>query len=316
MQLRQQYDAHRESLKSVLGAPPDDAPLIPQTVQVEILEGYRREKVRYQVSPNQWAYAYVLIPEGTPPFPAIICHHRHNRDWSVGKSEVVGLKGDPNEAIGLELVKRGYAVLAPDAIAFEERCPKEIDHKDPLAAYENNFRELAVRLLRGETLLKKVIWDATRSIDYIMTRDEVDKKRVGYMGHGYGAKMAMWIASMDDRIAAGVAHGSVGSMHRALKLGHMIQFEFAVPRLLQVADYDRILTLIAPRPFLLSASKSDPDSMDVAEIYEKAERAYARMGASSRLTLYHYTPAENDAWFTIQARHRAFDWLDNWLKPY
>jgi dienelactone hydrolase len=290
---------------------------MPEVIDVASPDGYRREKVRYQAQLDQWTYAYLLIPDGArEPLPAVVCHHRHNRDWSLGKSEVVGLDGDVNEAIGLELVKRGYVVLAPDAIGFEERCPEAVDCKDQLAAYENNFRELAVRLLRGETLLKKVIWDAGRSIDYLETREEVDKRRIGYMGHGYGAKMAMWTAAMDERIAAGVAHGGVGSLHRALRLGHLIQFEFTVPRLLQVADYDRILSLVAPRPFLLSASRSDPDSTDVQDVYEKAERAYTRLGAANRLTLYHYPAAPDEPWLTVEARHRAYDWLDNWLKPY
>ena len=317
MQLRRQTEAHRESLKSVLGAPPDDAPLSPQVLEVEELETYRREKIRYQVNPGDWAYAYLLLPKPMrPPLPMIYSHHRHNRDWSIGKSEVVGIKGDEDEAFGLELVHRGYAVFAPDAIAFEERRPDDLDEDDPLAPYMNNMNELSVRLLRGETLLKKIIWDVSRGIDYIETRSEIDNTRIGFMGHGYGAKMAMWAMAFDERIVAGVGHGNVGSMHRALQLGHIIQIEFSVPRLLQVADYDRILSLAAPRPFLLSASKDDPDSEDVESVYDKARRTYARFGIANRLTMYHYDSKPDEPYFPQQARHRAYDWLDNWLKSY
>lgn len=317
MHPRYQIEAHRESLKSVLGAPPDDAPLNAQILETLGFEDYRREKIRYQVAPNEWSYAYLLIPRPLrESCPAIFCHHRHNRQWNIGKSEVVGLAGDPDEAIGLELVKRGYVVFAPDAVAFEDRCPADVNHDDPLEAYMNNFNELARRLLRGETLLKKVIFDVSKGIDYMLTRTEIDPNRIGFIGHGYGAKMALWSAAFDERIFASVAHGSVGSMHQTLRSGQFIQIEFSVPRLLQVADYDRILSLAAPRPFLVSVAEDDPDSIDAHEVYTKAKRSYARMGVENRISLYQYSTTDDEPFFSLQARHRAYDWLDNWLKPY
>lgn len=310
--MRLHRDAYHESLKSVLGAPPDPAPLDAEVINVEQLDTYTREKIRYQVHPGDWGYAYLLRPHHSKlPLPTIICHHRHNQDWMLGKSEVVGLAGDPDEAFGEELVRRGYNVFAPDALSFEDRRP------NPEAGSDSNFRELAVRLLRGETLLKKVIWDIQRGLDYIFTRPEIDVKRIGFLGHGYGAKMAMWASAFDERIQVAVAHGSISSMRQALILGQAPQFEFTVPRLLQVADYDRILSLAAPRPFLLSATSHDPDSSDVDIIFEKALRSYTRMGASNRLNLYYYEQGDLDEpWMTVQARHHIYDWLDHWLKPY
>lgn len=322
MHLKDPFYAFRESFKTVLGAPPDPSSLDPQILETVELDGYRREKVVYQVQPDEWAYAYVLTPTRfRGPFPAIFCHHRHNRDWSLGKSEVVGIAGDKNEAFGLELVKRGYVVLAPDAIAFEERRPAPLDEEsDPtirqLTDMYNNLRELSVRLLRGETLLKKIISDASKGIDYLLTRSEVDKNRIGFFGHGYGARMAMWTTAMDDRVKVAVAHGSIGSMHASLRLRHNIQIEFSVPRLLQVADYDRILSMAAPRPFLLSCSEDDSESSDAQEVYEKAARIYIKMGVANRLSLFRYPAYEGDPWFTPQARYHAYSWLDSWLKPY
>jgi dienelactone hydrolase len=310
--MRQHKDAYHEALKSVLGAPPDPAPLNPEVLEVDTLTTHRREKIRIQTHPGDWCYAYLLIPHHLPqPLPTIICHHRHNRDWSLGKSEVVGLRGDPEEAFGQELVERGYLVFAPDALCFEDRRPNQ------QAGAENNFRELVIRLLRGETLLKKVIWDIQRGLDYLQMRPEVDQTRVGFMGHGYGAKMALWSMAFDERLSVAAAHGSLGSMKYALELGHVVQYEFSVPRLLQVADYDRILSLAAPRPFLLSATIQDPDSADVNMVFEKAYMTYARAGVANRLGFYHYQNATLDEpWMTIQARHRMYDWFDQWLHPY
>ncbi len=75
MLLRRQTEAHRENLKSILGAPPEDAPLNAQVLEVVELEHYRREKVRYQVSPGDWGYAYLLIPNALREAgPAVFCH--------------------------------------------------------------------------------------------------------------------------------------------------------------------------------------------------------------------------------------------------
>lgn len=309
--------AHRDALRAVLGAPPDRAPLSPRVLESVNMGHFRREKVSYQISPGEWGFAYLLIPNDLMgPTPVVFCHHRHNRDWRIGKSEVVGLAGKPSEAIGIDLVERGYIVFAPDAVSFEDRMSEYTDFDNPLDPYMRNFSELAVRLLRGETLLKKVIWDVSRGIDVLLERPEVDPDSIAIMGHGYGARMSMWAMAFDDRLAAGVAHGSIGSMHAALQTGLAIQVEFAVPRLLQVADYDRILSMSAPRPFLLSASRADPDSSDGEIVFQKAKRTYQRMGADNRFALYYYDPEPDEPLFPPHARHQAYDWLNNWLKPF
>src|SRR5579871_1382582 len=119
-------DTFRESISSVLGAPPDPAPLQPEVLDVVIGNGFRREHIKYQVSPGDWGYAYLLVPNNLrTAAPAIYAHHRHANNFKVGKSEIVGLAGDKEHAIGLELVKRGYIVFAPDAIGFEERRSPE-----------------------------------------------------------------------------------------------------------------------------------------------------------------------------------------------
>ncbi len=155
-------DTFRDSVMSVLGAPPDPAPLQPEVIEVVSGDGFRREKIKYQVSPGDWAYAYLLIPDKLhTPTPAIYVHHRQGgNNWAVGKSEMVGLAGDKDYALALELVQRGYIAFAPDALGFEDRRSPESDGEQYDLAY--NFHQLALRLLRGETLLKKVLWDISR----------------------------------------------------------------------------------------------------------------------------------------------------------
>ena len=283
---------------------------MPQVLDVAACPGYRQEHIKYQVSPGDWSYAYLLIPDNLrSAAPAIYAHHRYN--FKLGKAEIVGMGGDKDQAIGIELVKRGYIVFAPDAIGFGERRSPDSDGDTYDLAY--SFHQLALRLLRGETLLKKILWDVSKGLDYLETRTEVNSHYMGFIGVGYGAKMALWAAALDSRISAAVAHNGIITYREHVKSGEWFQVEFVVPRLMQVADMHHILSLIAPRPFLLSTADGIAQSTDVAEIYHKTLPVYEKQGASNRVALYRYKTDE-DA-FTPEMRFNAYTWLDSWLNP-
>lgn len=312
MMQAQHTDTFRESVLSVLGAPPDPAPLMPEVIETVAEEGFRREKIKYQVSLNEWAYAYLLIPDtARTPAPIVYVHHRRTDNYAVGKSEAVGLAGDKDYAVALELVQRGYITFAPDALGFEDRRAPESDGDKYDLAY--NFHQLALRLLRGETLLKKVIWDVSRGIDYLETRTEVDRRYIGFMGHGYGGKMALWAAALEPRIKAAVAHCGVMTYRENLRRGEWFQVEFVVPRLMQVADVHHILSMVAPRPFLLSMVEADTQNTDAGDIYAKALPVYEKKGVSNRLAYYRYPGTEA---LKPNMRLNAYNWLDSWLLPY
>ena len=200
MTMQAQYtDTFRESVLSVLGAPPDPAPLSPEVLEIVAGEGFRREKIKYQVSPGDWAYAYLFIPDKlTSSAPTVYVHHRRAAAFTLGKSEAAGLNGDKDYALAVELAERGYVVFAPDAFGFEER--RSLDSTGDQFDQLYLFNQLSQRLLRGETLLKKVLSDVSRGIDYLETRTEVDSRFLGFIGSGYGGKMALWAMALDPRI--------------------------------------------------------------------------------------------------------------------
>jgi dienelactone hydrolase len=307
-------DTFRESLTSVLGAPPDPAPLQPEILDIQAGKGYRREHVKYQVSPSDFSYAYLLIPDGlTVPAPVIYVHHRHENAFKVGKSEVVGLAGAKDQAIGLDLVRRGYVVFAPDSIGFgERRSPKSQSDSDDLAY---SFHQLALRVLRGETLLKKVIWDVSKGIDYLETRNEVDPRYIGFVGVGFGGRMALWSAALEPRIKAAIAHEGLNTLREQIKRGDWLPAEFIVPRLLQVADVHHLLSLVVPRAFLMSVSGDEARIQDVNEAYLKVLPLYHNLAVDNRLGMYSY-PDSNPSIFDRRMRIDAYNWLDTWLKAF
>jgi len=299
----------RQAVTQVLGAPPDDAPLDAQMLDVQTADGIRREHLKYQVAPGDWGCAYLLRPEGgNAALPTVYLHHQHNYTYNLGKTEILNMGG---VNLGEELVRQGYAVFAPDALGFGERRSPHSTGADYDREYNTNH--LTVRLLRGETLLRKVIWDVSRGVDYLLTRADVDPRRIAFMGSGYGARMALWAMALDTRIRAGVAYGGIGSMKENVRRGVWFTPEFIVPRLMQVADIHHILSLVAPRPFLISVAADDPVTADAEDVYRRALPSYERGGAAHRLALYQYEGA-----FSLNRvmRFNAYAWLNSWLKGY
>src|SRR3989339_356196 len=84
-------------------------------------DGYSQLLIQYKGSEDDVILAYLLLPEGNDICSAVLVHHQHNGERYFGKSEVCGLVGNPLQAFGITLVKRGFIVLAPDSICFEDR---------------------------------------------------------------------------------------------------------------------------------------------------------------------------------------------------
>ena len=118
--------ALRQALLTRLGHFPERVPLTP-LIGTTINEGaYTRALVTYVVEAGEQVSAWLLTPQGaTPPggWPAVLAIHQHANQYDLGKAEPAGLAGNPMYAYGKELCQRGYVVLCPDLLCFEERRP-------------------------------------------------------------------------------------------------------------------------------------------------------------------------------------------------
>jgi hypothetical protein len=105
-----------ESLRDLLG-PTQPAALGHVDVLAEVqCDGYLRRAIAYDV-PSGRASAFSRIPDGaTQRVPVIFCHHQHAGQFDLRKSEVVGLRGDPDQAYAAELAKG-----IPDDLARRHR---------------------------------------------------------------------------------------------------------------------------------------------------------------------------------------------------
>ena len=128
-------------------------------------DGYTRQLIEYD-SYGDKVIAFLLLPEILHKNPAVLINHQHNREYHLGKSEVCGLAGNPLQAFGPELAKRGFVVLAPDSICFEERR-KNAHGIEPLSDggdFWQHYNEMCYRIIKGDCLMKKVLDDALNGI--------------------------------------------------------------------------------------------------------------------------------------------------------
>lgn len=257
-----------EKLRYVIGCAPDKVPLEATVLERIDRDGYEQLKVEYTVEAGDRIAAYLLLPKGaSEPGPAVICHHQHAGNFELGKSEVVGLAGDPDQAIGPELARQGIVVLAPDAIGFEERNWSERPGRA-------QYFELTTRLVKGETLLAKALADVSVGLDYLCTMSAVDKDRMGFIGHSYGGRMAIWSAAIDARIKASVSNCGCINYQDSMNRDIGIQAEFCVPGIMDVADIEEIIRLISPRALYVSATDNDKYSLGAKRMFEETRDAF------------------------------------------
>jgi dienelactone hydrolase len=297
-------DRFRQTLVRLLGRTPARAALQPKVLERVALSGFVREKVSYMVEPGQRVGAYLFVPAGDGRHPAVLCIHQHNREFHLGKSEPAGLSGNPEQFYALELAKRGYVTLAPDALCFEER------QHPSLRAQDSERFEATKRLTEGSCLQTKMLWDLQRGLDYLTTRREVDGRRLGCLGHSLGGQEALFLSALDRRIAVGASSCGFSSYRAIFAAAILHNFAAYVPGLCLSGDLDRVLGLVAPRPFLILAGSGDPlFPLDgVQATVRGARRAYGKARDRLRLDIF---PAGHA--FAAPMREAAYAWFDRWL---
>lgn len=288
-----------EIFHSLLDPMPTKHPLTASVEERDQFDGYERLKVQYDVGFEERISAYLFIPEGSSKAPAIFCHHQHAGNFEIGKSEVAGIAGDPDQAIGPELARLGYVVLAPDAIAFEQR-------NWSLPTGDAEYHELVTRLVQGETLLSKVLHDVSVGVDYLCSLDIVDRERIGFIGHSYGGRMAIWAPAFDQRIMVSVSNCGCVNYKESLDRDVGIQAEFCVPGIMRICDIEDIVRLIAPRALYISATSKDKYSRGAQHIYNYALDAFP----ASQLKLKVW---DGGHVFTETMRKDAYDFLSSRL---
>lgn len=294
----------RNEIAKVIGITPSD---MTSGVEYRVLEsikedGYTRQLIKYD-SNGDLVSAFLLIPEKLGNNPAILINHQHNREHHLGKSEVCGLAGNPLQAFGPELAKRGFVVLAPDSICFESR------RKDTQAEgfdFWQHFNEMCYRIIKGEYLMKKVLTDAMNGITLLSKLAYVDKKRIGTLGHSYGGNTVLFLSALDERINYSCASGSACTYECRMKNDVGIEMASVIPNFHGKYDVDDLGVCIAPRPLLIVSAEEDKYSKDAPYIVEKGASVYRELEALTNLQHKRYSGGHD-------MTKERFDYIIEWI---
>lgn len=122
----------------------------------------------------------IIIPKGRGPFPVIL-----KNDSGIFKVPIAE-----------EIIKRGYIVA--DYI----RTDLDPDRKAAVGPAQTAYPDY------DWATLSVWAWGGMRVIDYLLTLDVVDKKRIVFTGHSRGGKTALLAGALDERIALVAPNGS------------------------------------------------------------------------------------------------------------
>lgn len=261
---------------------PVGAPAVQVTGSVAC-EGFVRQPIRYGSPDGDVIPAYLAIPDGAGPFPAVVVFHQHAGQRHLGKSEVFGIAGDRWQAFGPALARRGWVVLAPDSVAFEDRRRTGTGREPRPADADEHYNELAYRLVTGDTLARKVLADAAIATSVLAAMPAVDAGRLGALGHSYGGNTVLFHAALDERIRYACASGAACTYRRKMTEGTGIEMAEVIPGFAAKFDIDDLVRAIAPRSLLVVSADADPYSADACGIVASARSQFAALGAAANL---------------------------------
>ena len=274
---RQQY---REKLIRLLGGPfPEKTPLNPRVTATLDFPEFKIEKVVFESQPGFHVTANLYLPKkGRGPHPAILFPLGHEAGAKAHEAW---------QYVLVSFVKKGYVCLAWDTIGQGER----------IQMWDDDFRQSKVirsttehtisglqTLLNGDPLARYTIWDGIRALDYLLSRPEVDAKRVGVTGNSGGGTHTSYLASLDDRFAAAAPSCYLTNWRRLLEtIGPQDAEQCIPPSISEGLDHPDFVLSFAPKPYLMLTAVRDFFSIAGArETYAEAARVYDSLGAADR----------------------------------
>ena len=294
---KQRAQLKREWQKVVGEFPKSKLPLNTVSLGREVLPGFTRKHLQYQVEKGLFVDGYLLTPENpVGQLPAVVVFHPTT---PLQAKSVAGLSPDyPEEKWqGVQLVQRGYMVW----------CPRNYINTDGADWSRNAAKAIAAH--PGWTGMARMTWDAIRAADFLESLPNVDRKRIGCLGHSLGAKQVLYAMAFDERYRAGVfSEGGIG-----LKFSNWDAVWYLGPKV-RATDFARehheLLAMIAPRAFLLIGGGS-ADGEGSREFVRAVEPVYRLLGREEKIQFMNHKQGHA---YPPEARRAAEEFLERELR--
>jgi len=246
------------------------------------------EKIVFTAEPYADVPAYVCIPKNAaPPYAWFICVQGHSTGMhnsiavnADDETKSIRVSGERDFALGC--MRRSVAALCIEQRGFGTRR-WQIDK----AHHAGNCQYTAMHsIMLGGTLAAERIFDVDRAIDYLETRDDVDRKRIGVMGNSGGGMITVFAAALLGRVRLAMPSCYFCTFRDSIMSIVHCACNY-IPGLLKYAEMPDVLGLFAPRPVVIVAGLKDPlfPIAAVRRAFEKLRAIYAAAGAADRCHL-------------------------------
>ena len=243
-------------------------------------DGYKARKIEIRLSRYYTVPAYLLIPDGKGPFPAVNALHDHGAHLFIGKEKMIRplacedslVRADAQQwadqlyegrFVGDDLARHGYVVFSADAPMWGERGQQEGPKRDRYDMIAGNM------MMYGIDLSAYMTYDDIAGTEFLASLPEVDAERIGCMGcsmGGYRAWMlsafrAWMLSALSDRIKAGAAVCWMVTTDEQMSFNYSRTenggFANCFPGLRRWLDYPHVASMACPKAMLFINGSQD-----------------------------------------------------------
>lgn len=302
-------------------------------------DGYKAQKIAFNINAYSRITAYLLIPDGKGPFPTVNALHDHGAHLFIGKEKMIRpfftqeeqdapekqalcqeILDDAdawarqlydNQYVGDYLARHGYVVFSADAPMWGERGRKEGVDRNKYDLIAGNM------MMLGRDLSAFMTYDDISSTEFLASLPMVDAKRIGCVGCSMGAYRSWMLSALSDRIKAGASICWMITTDAQLtrRFGRKENGGFAncIPGLRQYLDYPHIASLACPKPMLFINGTKDKlfPVPGVKDAFSEMHQVWKSQGADNLL--------DTELWEIphscgLKAQEKMLEFLDKNLK--
>ncbi|MBM3278704.1 MAG: acetylxylan esterase [Candidatus Handelsmanbacteria bacterium] len=272
----------RPCLGRLMGRMPEAVPLAVRWAEKLEPPGFVRHKIYVQAEAHYWVPAYYYVPRGArrPP-PALVCLHGHSGILPyIGE----GTEAQRQKAMKLALdfapffAAQGYVTIAPIQRGWNETAIGIDPH-------ETGCQRLVLdAFMIGQTPVGLRCWDASRLVDFLETREEVDPGRIGVAGLSGGGMVGLFWAALEKRVQLAMIAGYYCTFRDSVYAIYHCLCN-CVPGIMEWAEMREVAALVAPRPLLVISGTEDRifPIRATRAAYRQLRPVYEVLGAGDRL---------------------------------
>ena len=302
-------------------------------------DGYKAQKIAFNINAYSRITAYLLIPDGKGPFPTVNALHDHGAHLFIGKEKMIRPFFTPeeqdapakqalcqeilddadawarqlydNQYVGDYLAKHGYVVFSADAPMWGERGRKEGVDRNKYDLIAGNM------MMLGRDLSAFMTYDDISSTEFLASLPMVDAKRIGCVGCSMGAYRSWMLSALSDRIKAGASICWMITTDAQLtrRFGRKENGGFAncIPGLRQYLDYPHIASLACPKPMLFINGTKDKlfPVPGVKDAFSEMHKVWKSQGADNLLDTELWNIPHSCG---LKAQEKMLEFLDKNLK--